>query len=561
MKKHLALILALCMIFALCACDALPPAPTPTPVPTPSPTPAPTPAPVDNTAEDSQIALIFNNLSILSSDAAGSPRLYAITDLDHNGRIELVAAVTEGTGQYTSGRIIEIDEAYSAFREVNLGLAAREYLPDVITSPVDTYYDAASDTYYYIYTDTNPDANAAHYDVLEALSLKNGILSHTVLGWRNLQTINGRQAFSCYDANGGMLDPTSYSALASTRFANCEKSSSNLQFFQLSGATLDTLISSYKAFVGRELRTSSGTPAVPSQAYPAATPAQAFPTVTPMPTRTPTPTPTPVIVRAPSVTKSPTGETVVEGGDCYFIARANDYTYLTWQFIDPYGNVYPNCPFNNMNAIGMNQETLHLTNIPVDANGWSVRAAFTGTSTVYSDTAKLTVKPNIQISAYPANNTRFSDYYNSVSLFAGSSDQIHYELYKEGDTGPYKTGTVNSGGSVSVEGIYDLDIAVTLYACVVGDEDNRLENTYYVDLRQPEPEPVLHSCSASITYADSDTFTVRISGASITLSKALLSNSIPYGSFDPWIECTVYYYGSEPSDAYNIDHIVAQWVY
>ena len=231
---------------------------------------------------------------------------------------------------------------------------------------------------------------------------------------------------------------------------------------------------------------------------------------------------------------------------------------MSWQFIDPYGNTYPSCPFNQMNAIGMNQETLHLKNIPVDANGWSVRAAFTGTTTVYSDTAPLVVKPNIRISAYPESGARFDQYYNSVSLFAGSGDQIRYELYKEGDSGPYSTGTVSSGGSVTVEGIYDLDISVTLYASVVGDESNKLVNTYYVDLWQPAPPPVLNSCSASITSADSATISLRIAGGSITVSRGLLTNDIPEGSFDPWIDCTVYYYGNDPA---NIDHISAQWVY
>ena len=97
----------------------------------------------------------------------------------------------------------------------------------------------------------------------------------------------------------------------------------------------------------------------------------------------PTPSPTPKTKAAPNVTKDPTGETVDEGGTALFIARADNTKTYTWRFVSPSGSmVYDYNQLGNMfpglSVSGGNTETLTLSNIPFELDGWKVECYFTG---------------------------------------------------------------------------------------------------------------------------------------------------------------------------------------
>ncbi len=116
------------------------------------------------------------------------------------------------------------------------------------------------------------------------------------------------------------------------------------------------------------------------------------PTPTPEPTPTPTPEPTPEPAPgSPVVTKSPTDETVTEGGSCYFVARYRDATWAVWHFVSPDGSrdlTYEEAQdeFSSMEIIDGMYSTMLLKNIPLAASGWSVycrysnRAGFVDTN-------------------------------------------------------------------------------------------------------------------------------------------------------------------------------------
>lgn len=96
------------------------------------------------------------------------------------------------------------------------------------------------------------------------------------------------------------------------------------------------------------------------------------------PTPSPSPTPGP-----PVITKDPTGETVQEGGSAVFIARADGATGIVWRFISPDGNQsfdfdLAGNQFPGLVISGGNSETLSLSNIPYELDGWKVACSFTG---------------------------------------------------------------------------------------------------------------------------------------------------------------------------------------
>ena len=107
----------------------------------------------------------------------------------------------------------------------------------------------------------------------------------------------------------------------------------------------------------------------------------AAPTIAPRPTPVPTPMPTanPYL----KITKDPTGEVVDEGGKAYFVARAENYSAITWIISNSAGNmIYQDgaaaSVFPGLVISGLGTETLCLDNIPYELSGWRVQAQFSG---------------------------------------------------------------------------------------------------------------------------------------------------------------------------------------
>lgn len=136
------------------------------------------------------------------------------------------------------------------------------------------------------------------------------------------------------------------------------------------------------------------------------------PSPTPMPTPTATPkptaTPTPLL---PVIKKSPTDETVDEGGSCYFVAKFENATIAVWHFISPDGHTdltyeAAQKEFETMEIINGMYSTMQLKNIPYAANGWRVYCRYSNNNG-YSDTktALITVKANPNPTPSPSPST------------------------------------------------------------------------------------------------------------------------------------------------------------
>lgn len=97
----------------------------------------------------------------------------------------------------------------------------------------------------------------------------------------------------------------------------------------------------------------------------------------------------------PVVTKHPTSETVDEGGEAVFVAKAKYTQIYTWQLISPEGVIFDcdtvQLTFPDLKVTGAKTSTVTLSNIPLELNGYKIRCMFTAGGTVVSDPAKLTV--------------------------------------------------------------------------------------------------------------------------------------------------------------------------
>ena len=137
---------------------------------------------------------------------------------------------------------------------------------------------------------------------------------------------------------------------------------------------------------------------------PVVTPA---PTAAPAPTVAPAPTPTPGS-NLPIITKSPTDETVTEGGSAMFVARYENAIWAVWHFVSPdkqtdmtYEAAQSRWP--SMEIVNGMYSTMTLHNIPLDLNGWTVYCRYTNNSgSTDTKSALITVKAAPAPTATPA---------------------------------------------------------------------------------------------------------------------------------------------------------------
>ena len=174
------------------------------------------------------------------------------------------------------------------------------------------------------------------------------------------------------------------------------------------------------------------------------------PFVTPIPTvyltPAPTPTPTPYVAPTPTyvtVTKSPTGETVEQGGRAVFIAYANNATSTNWILVSPdsktsYRADEATAYFTGLKVSGQGTTTLALSNVPESLDGWRVQCYFTGNGgPVYTNGAYITVtvsQDSLEEAKELAKDCReyLLDYANRYSVDGWVTTKITDFTYEDG---------------------------------------------------------------------------------------------------------------------------------
>ena len=107
----------------------------------------------------------------------------------------------------------------------------------------------------------------------------------------------------------------------------------------------------------------------------------------------------------PTVTKSPTNENVVEGGECWFVAKNNGAVMAVWHFVSPDGTTdiaydEAQAQFPSLQILNGMQGAMQLKNIPIELNGWSFYCRYSNNAgSVDSDSATLTVRAKTNTAA------------------------------------------------------------------------------------------------------------------------------------------------------------------
>ena len=94
---------------------------------------------------DAQLALIFAKIGILKQPNTALSWYYTVTDLDHNGRLEFIAASQHPNDRSTNLKIWEVNADRTAIRECTVVKDPDESFPDILTDITDTFYDPDTD--------------------------------------------------------------------------------------------------------------------------------------------------------------------------------------------------------------------------------------------------------------------------------------------------------------------------------------------------------------------------------------------------------------------------------
>ena len=363
----------------------------PTPAPTPTPTPAPTPTPMP---DSDQRALIERSRNVWEPDLAYETWFSAITDLDANGRLEILLASLQGTGLYTWVNVWEVNENYTGLTLCPDNTGEGEAWPDIIKDTMTYYRDPASGRRAYVCLDYMRDG-AAHYWIgFDSFCLENGRIDVKTLASKDeVYNEQGTSTIRYFDANGAEISEDAWNNAERNAFSGQEPGTLSLSWTQLEKQ------------------------------------AQA--------------TPQPQVSGPVTITKNPTGESLSVGGKTWFIAHADNATSLTWLLTSPQGQSYTVEQAMEENP-GLQiqvlpEDTLAVSGVPLSLDGWSVQARFDGPggsavttpATIHVDDFVAAYRPVLSkyYGAYTSgNNTAEYAWDNGISEMIAYSQNAGYAL-------------------------------------------------------------------------------------------------------------------------------------
>ena len=337
---------------------------------------------------NAQLNLIFSNVTVLKQDESRIKWYYSVTDLNHNGRLEFVAASQHPEDRSTNLKVWEVKEDRTGLTEFTLNKDPEESFPDIMTDSADTFHDTATGTWSYLCYDNVVLSPTEVYTVKCSVNIGDGEIGYDSYAVEHTKVSNGMRSVSHTDSMGFSISAEQYNAAGANAFAGAERSNTSFDWFTVADADkLARLTDSYLVFSGQKEPTEVF-PVPKPEALQTETPNPAVtpnPTVTPNPAATPiqivTPTPTPA--PAPTyltITKNPTNENNRKvGGKATFVACANTFESLSWTFVSPNGGEYT--PWNFISGSGAtvggeNSTTITVNNLESWMDGWGAYCTF-----------------------------------------------------------------------------------------------------------------------------------------------------------------------------------------
>ena len=496
----------------------------------------PTIAPVQQIAAadaDAQLSLIFSHLSEFRQDGKDTEWHYAVTDLDHNGRLELIAASVHPVDRSTNVYLWEVNEKGDALAPCKVDLEAEDSFPDISSDAADTFYEAASSQWAYLFYDTIVLSAQDVYTVKCSVTLEKGVLSYRQYALEHAEGAPGSVKVTHLDNDGKEISSEDYDAAGVSAFSGWAKGSTNFKWFRFEDASLAQLTDSYAVFAGSKRPEKEPTKPSPS------------PSPDPSPAPSPSPTPVPIYLM---ITKNPSNETHYTGETAVFIADASNWNGINWTFVSPDGREYPVNTFRSYfpgcAVSGDYYTTLCISNVVPEMNWWGVYATFTygqqvgRTSTAYLYVSDPPPSPTVKPTepTYNQMNGVVSDYLMStVTMYLdnGSTLQVIKDI-------------------CSINGSLYVGAPCVVY--YTGDKPTQ-DSVYYVEIEgEPDPPvPTYGSIAATIHDIGSSRYTLNLNnGNVVTVSPSIVT--LLYGDLAEGCNCVAYFEDAPDEDGiYSVE--------
>lgn len=321
-------------------------------------------------AED-QIKVFFDGFAELVPQEDGNEWYVAVTDLDANGRLELIATCITGGNHISLAKFYELSEDFTTAAELETDAAEDGTFTDILADGADTYYDAQTDTYYFMFADDTILGENEFNATKCSISLKDGKVVHKEYAREHSSNFNGITVIEYNDLNGNIITPDEFNAAGSSEFAKCEKSGTNFGWVEAKNVDESfKLEDSYAIFLG-EKEPDKGE-RKPSEDKPIVNPGFLM------------------------ITKNPTSEHINEGETAWFVAYADNWNSVGWTFVSPNGGQYSAQNFKNIfpgaKISGANGTSLSVGNVTLEMDGWGAFCTFYGNNqTARSNTAYINV--------------------------------------------------------------------------------------------------------------------------------------------------------------------------
>lgn len=192
-------------------------------------------------------------------DRFGVEYQYTVTDLDQNGRLELIASSLQGSGLYTYSSYYEVNKALDGLEICEQTEQDERYSEaDIQMDRVPAFYDERVGRYYYIFGDVVRNGAAEHYYNKRALWLLDGKIREWPLANMDVLQKTGETVIECRDADGNTISEEEYQKIEDVAFSDFTKISAELAWFKPissadlkamgSAALVEELTNSYRGF-------------------------------------------------------------------------------------------------------------------------------------------------------------------------------------------------------------------------------------------------------------------------------------------------------------------------
>ncbi|MBQ9279442.1 MAG: hypothetical protein IJ215_00085, partial [Clostridia bacterium] len=137
-------------------------------------------------AYEKQLQVIMDNMALWRNDFEMDGAGYAITDLDFNGRLEIISSSYGGTGGYTYNRVFEVNENFDGLTLCESNLIEGDSDVDIVDADFNTYYDAENNVYHYILNDFIRVSATEYYENKRDFYLKDGKITENYLAMKEI---------------------------------------------------------------------------------------------------------------------------------------------------------------------------------------------------------------------------------------------------------------------------------------------------------------------------------------------------------------------------------------